>query len=66
MSPALLKTLRAVRTKAPRARHTVRSYPWIHPETGGCVDKMPVSEGHDACQPIGMHCVEPVLQGTTR
>ena len=28
------------------------------------VDLSAVSEGHDACQPIGVRWVEPVLQGT--
>ena len=28
------------------------------------VDMNPVSEGHDACQPIGTRWIEPVLQGT--
>jgi hypothetical protein len=28
------------------------------------VDLNKVSEGHDACQPIGVRWVEPVLQGT--
>ena len=28
------------------------------------VDMNQVSEGHDACQPIGVRWIEPVLQGT--
>jgi len=28
------------------------------------VDMSRVSEGHDACQPIGTRWIEPVLQGT--
>ena len=30
------------------------------------VDMNAVAEGHDACQPIGVRWVEPVLQGPTR
>jgi lysophospholipase L1-like esterase len=98
--PALVKALKAVRAKAPRAKVAILGYPWIMPETGGCFDKMPiaqgdvpyvrgiqatlnnavrraaaatgatyvnfsrVSNGHDACQPIGVRWVEPVFQGT--
>ena len=98
--PALVTALRAVRSKAPRAKVGILGYPWIMPATGGCFDKMPVaqgdvpyvrgiqatlndavrraaaatgvtyvdldtaSNGHDACQPIGVRWVEPVLQGT--
>jgi hypothetical protein len=98
--PALVKTLRAVHRRAPRATVAILGYPWILPATGGCFGKMPVargdvpylrslqttlnnavrraaketrsvyvnlnrvSEGHDACQPIGVRWVEPVL-GTT-
>ncbi len=98
--PSLVKALKAVRAKAPRAKVAILGYPWIMPETGGCFDKMPiaqgdvpyvrgiqatlnnavrraaaatgatyvnlnkVSNGHDACQPIGVRWVEPVLQGT--
>jgi lysophospholipase L1-like esterase len=98
--PALVRTLRAVRTKAPRARVAILGYPWLVPPRTGCFDKMPiatgdvpyvrniqatlndairrasaatgatyvdlgtVSEGHDACQAIGVRWVEPVLQGT--
>ncbi|HEV2857860.1 MAG TPA: SGNH/GDSL hydrolase family protein [Solirubrobacterales bacterium] len=98
--PSLVRALRAVRAKAPRAKVAILGYPWIMPATGGCFDKMPiasgdvpyvrgiqatlndairraaaatgatyvnlntVSEGHDACQPIGVRWVEPVLQGT--
>jgi lysophospholipase L1-like esterase len=97
--PALVKALRAVRSKAPRARVAILGYPWILPPTVGCFDKMTVaegdvpylrseqatlndavrraaaatgatyvdmstvSEGHDACQPIGTRWIEPVLQG---
>jgi hypothetical protein len=98
--PALVRALRAVRAKAPRAKVAILGYPWIMPASGGCFDKMPiasgdvpyvrgiqatlndavrraaaatgatyvnlntVSEGHDACQPIGVRWIEPVLQGT--
>jgi hypothetical protein len=98
--PSLVKALRAVRAKAPRAKVAILGYPWIMPASGGCYDKMPiaegdvpyvrgiqatlndavrraaaatgatyvdlntVSDGHDACQPLGVRWVEPVLQGT--
>jgi hypothetical protein len=98
--PSLVKSLKAVRAKAPKARVAILGYPWIMPASGGCFDKMPiaqgdvpyvrgiqatlndavrraaaatgatyvnlnaVSNGHDACQPIGVRWVEPVLQGT--
>lgn len=98
--PALVRALRAVRARAPRARVAILGYPWILPPAVGCFDRMPVaegdipylrgiqatlndairraaaatgaayvnmsavSEGHDACKPIGVRWVEPVLQGT--
>jgi lysophospholipase L1-like esterase len=98
--PSLLKSLTAVRAKAPNARVAILGYPWITPASGGCFTKLPiargdvpyvrgiqatlndavqraaaatgatyvdlgaVSNGHDACQPIGVRWVEPVLQGT--
>ncbi|MGN6255689.1 MAG: SGNH/GDSL hydrolase family protein [Solirubrobacterales bacterium] len=98
--PSLVKTLSAVRARAPRARVAILGYPWIMPASGGCFDKMPVAEGdvpyvhgiqatlndavrraaaatgatyvnfnkvsvgHDACQPLGVRWIEPVLQGT--
>jgi hypothetical protein len=98
--PSLVKSLAAVKAKAPNAEVAILGYPWIMPATGGCFDKMPiaqgdvpyvrgiqatlndavrraavatgatyvnldtVSNGHDACQPIGVRWVEPVLQGT--
>jgi lysophospholipase L1-like esterase len=98
--PALVKTLRAVHRRSPRATVAILGYPWILPERRGCFDKMPVargdvpylrslqatlnnavrraaketgsvyvnlnrvSDGHDACKPIGVRWVEPVL-GTT-
>jgi lysophospholipase L1-like esterase len=98
--PSLVRSLEAVRARAPAARVAILGYPWIMPASGGCFDKMPVAEGdvpyvrgiqgvlndavrraaavtgatyvnlnttsngHDACQPIGVRWVEPVLQGT--
>jgi lysophospholipase L1-like esterase len=98
--PSLVRALKAVRARAPRARVAILGYPWIMPPEKGCFDKMPVaegdvpyvrgiqatlndavrraaavtgatyvnmsviSEGHDACQPIGVRWIEPVLQGT--
>jgi lysophospholipase L1-like esterase len=43
--PALVKALRAVRTKAPHARVAILGYPWILPRKDGCFDKMPVAKG---------------------
>ena len=98
--PSLVKALKAVRAKAPKAKVAILSYPWILPTTTGCYPHMPVatgdvpylrheqatlndavrraavatgatyvdlngvSNGHDACQPIGTRWVEPVLAGT--
>jgi lysophospholipase L1-like esterase len=98
--PALVKTLTAVKAKAPAARVAILGYPWIMPASGGCFTKMPIaqgdvsyvrgiqatlndavrraaaatgstyidfstaSNGHDACQPLGVRWIEPVLQGT--
>jgi lysophospholipase L1-like esterase len=98
--PALVRSLQAVRAKAPTARVAILGYPWIMPASDGCFTKMPIargdvpyvrgiqaalndavrraaaatgatyvdlstaSNGHDACQPIGVRWVEPVLQGT--
>jgi hypothetical protein len=98
--PDLVKSLNAVRAKAPAATVAILGYPWIMPASGGCFLKMPVAKGdvpyvrgiqatlndavrraaeatgstyvdmnvvangHDACQPIGVRWVEPVLQGT--
>jgi lysophospholipase L1-like esterase len=98
--PSLVKALKAVRAKAPKAKVAILSYPWILPSTKGCYPQMPVatgdvpylrheqavlndavrraaaatgatyvdlngvSNGHDACQPIGTRWVEPVLAGT--
>lgn len=98
--PSLVRSLEAVRAKAPEASVAILGYPWIMPASDGCFAKMPVargdvpyvrgiqatlndavrraaaatgatyvdfntvSNGHDACQPIGVRWVEPVLQGT--
>jgi lysophospholipase L1-like esterase len=98
--PSLVKALKAVRAKAPKAKVGILSYPWIVPTSVGCYPQMPVatgdvpylrhlqatlndavrraaaatgatyvdlnqvSNGHDACQPIGVRWVEPVLAGT--
>ena len=98
--PSIVKALKAVHEKSPKARVAILSYPWITPKTGGCFPTMPVaegdipyvrslqstlndavgraaratgsifvnlngvSEGHDACKPIGIRWVEPVLAGT--
>lgn len=98
--PSLVRALKAVHKRAPRAKVAILGYPWILPRTVGCFDKLPVAEGdvpylrdlqrvlnnavrraaratgsiyvnlnrvsdgHDACQPIGVRWVEPVLQGT--
>jgi lysophospholipase L1-like esterase len=98
--PSLVKALKAVRAKAPKAKVGILSYPWILPTSGGCYPQMPVatgdvpylrhlqatlndavrraaaatgatyvdlntvSNGHDACKPIGVRWVEPVLGGT--
>jgi lysophospholipase L1-like esterase len=43
--PALVKTLRAVRTAAPNARVAILGYPWILPASGGCFPQMPVATG---------------------
>jgi hypothetical protein len=98
--PSLVKSLDAVRAKAPAAQVAILGYPWIMPASGGCFTKMPIaqgdvpyvrgiqatlndavrraaaatgstyvdfsvaSNGHDACQPLGVRWIEPVLQGT--
>jgi hypothetical protein len=98
--PSLVKALRAVRAKAPKARVAILGYPWIVPSSIGCFPQLPVatgdvpylrhlqatlndavrraaaatgatyvdlsgvSNGHDACKPIGTRWVEPVV-GTT-
>lgn len=98
--PDLVKALRAVHRRAPRAEVAILGYPWIVPKQGGCFSKLPIaqgdvpylrniqrvlnkavrraarasdstyvnlnkaSNGHDACKPIGVRWVEPVLQTT--
>lgn len=98
--PSLVKALKAVHAKAPRARVAIIGYPWILPASGGCFPQMPVakgdvaylrnmqwtlndavrraaaatgsiyvnmnkvSDGHDACKPIGTRWVEPAVLGT--
>ena len=98
--PALVRALRGVRARSPRATVAILGYPWILPPRVGCFDKMPiargdvpylrgiqwtlndavrraaaatgavyvnmnrVSDGHDACKPLGVRWVEPVLQTT--
>ena len=98
--PALVKALRAVHRRAPRARVAILGYPWIMPKADGCYPTMPVAEGdvpylrtlqrvlnravrraaaatgtvhvnfnrasngHDACKPIGVRWIEPVLPTT--
>ena len=99
-APALVRALRAVHRRAPRAEVAILGYPWIVPEQAGCFDRLPIAEGdvpylrniqrvlnvaveraadttastyvdlsrasdgHDACQDLGVRWVEPVLQGT--
>jgi lysophospholipase L1-like esterase len=43
--PALVKALKAVHRRAPKARVAILGYPWILPKTDGCFDKMPVAKG---------------------
>jgi hypothetical protein len=43
--PALVRALRAVHRRAPRAQVAILGYPWILPPTVGCFDKMPVARG---------------------
>ncbi|WP_375499524.1 SGNH/GDSL hydrolase family protein [uncultured Jatrophihabitans sp.] len=98
--PSLVKALKAVRAKAPKARVAILGYPWIVPASGGCFPQLPiasgdvpylrneqsvlndavrraaaatgatyvdlsvVSNGHDACKPIGTRWIEPVVGGT--
>ena len=44
-APALVKALRAVHRRAPRAEVAILGYPWIVPEETGCFDRMPIAEG---------------------
>jgi len=43
--PALVKALKAVHRRAPKARVAILGYPWILPKSDGCFDKMPVAKG---------------------
>lgn len=43
--PSLVKALRAVRARAPRAKVAILGYPWILPATRGCFPTMPVASG---------------------
>jgi hypothetical protein len=43
--PSLVKTLDAVREKAPTATVAILGYPWIMPVSGGCFTKMPIAQG---------------------
>jgi hypothetical protein len=43
--PSLVKTLGAVRAKAPTATVAILGYPWIMPASGGCFTKMPIAQG---------------------
>lgn len=44
-APALVRALRAVHRRAPRAEVAILGYPWIVPEETGCFDRMPIAEG---------------------
>jgi hypothetical protein len=43
--PSLVKSLNAVKAKAPAATVAILGYPWIMPASGGCFDKVPVAKG---------------------
>lgn len=43
--PALVRTLRTVKDRAPDAEIAILGYPWILPSTTGCFAKMPVARG---------------------
>ncbi len=43
--PSLVKALKAVRAKAPKAKVAILSYPWILPTSTGCYPQMPVAKG---------------------
>ena len=43
--PAMVKALKAVHAKSPKARVAIIGYPWIMPKTVGCFDKMPIANG---------------------
>lgn len=98
--PAIVRVLKALHSKAPRAKVAILGYPWIVPTAVGCFPQMPIATGdvpylrhlqatlndavhraaaatrstyvdlsrlsdnHDACKPIGVRWIEPVLGGT--
>lgn len=43
--PSLVKALKAVRAKAPKAKVAILGYPWIVPPTVGCYPQLPVAVG---------------------
>jgi lysophospholipase L1-like esterase len=43
--PALVRSLKAVHARSPRATVAILGYPWILPPKDGCFDKMPVAKG---------------------
>ncbi len=43
--PALVRALRAVTRRSPRAEVAILGYPWILPERVGCYPQMPVARG---------------------
>ena len=43
--PDLVKALKAVHQRSPRAEVAILGYPWITPPTKGCFDKMPIATG---------------------
>ena len=43
--PDLVKALKAVHKRSPRAEVAILGYPWITPPTKGCFDKMPIATG---------------------
>jgi lysophospholipase L1-like esterase len=43
--PSLVKALKAVKAKAPKAKVGILSYPWILPASGSCFPQMPVATG---------------------
>jgi lysophospholipase L1-like esterase len=43
--PDLVRTLKAVHARSPKAKVAILSYPWIMPKTVGCFDKMPIATG---------------------
>jgi lysophospholipase L1-like esterase len=43
--PSLVKSLKAVKAQAPKAKVAILGYPWILPATGGCFTKEPIAKG---------------------